>query len=705
MALAGAAMQALSPLLQKSGSVHRTSTLSKEQKVINRQLFDLIQGVTRTNRGGIASMNPILNKLKDAPQRRIAGLTDRQKGVLQQADKLGSNLGNARRPGEGTEVHFAALGAVAGPGETVVVGEDGPERLHVGNNGTVVIEPNPKSVQNPRAAQAKSEAVKQQMGADVGMAAGGTVTPHYKIGSNWYDNDTLSQYSSGVKPDDEVISAFNSYLDDQYNDYMESYKPNYVRNRAGTKNTNPNQWNWYQKWKNKGGSDKMQFVEKNGMWGLPGYGNARAYMDKYDEWLDTLDSSESNPYLDNTIGSYDDDKASAFESWYNDSDLNKYYDSNKTMGYDTATGKLGFDNPFQYTDGSMDAVFNEFENYYADQQQKSSDNDSLRSSIMERLGSDYSDFNDYLKNYNSGVLKNQGVSWDATTGDWKLAAGDDILAGMDTAVNDYLTDKQAQEDYLSGLGSTEITADDLTRDSAGNWIVDPSKYSQGDDGSWSQVETPVDTSVGSDSYIEQISQALSDYTNSFDSDAANEDFNNSIYDPTIEKFNNETVADIYQQFGDDDLFGSQATKTVGAARSGLEDELASSRSDYVTQMKEAHANRGLTAAQSMMSLASLPEQLRSQKASTDYTQALTEQVFKNAQWTDAMMNADLDMQEANTLAILWQLYGMDQVQNQSELDTAMTNWFQNNTSGLDMASLLSLMNGYLGESQVAAVTA
>ena len=391
-------------------------------------------------------------------------------------------------------------------------------------------------------------------------------------------------------------------------------------------------------------------------------------------------------------------------SWYNDSDLNKYYDSNKTLGYDTATGNLGFDNPFQYTDGSMDAVFNEFENYYANQQQSSADNEALRTSIMERLGSDYSGFNDYLDSYNSGVLKNQGVSWDATTGDWKLAAGDDILAGMDTAVNDYLSDTQAQNDYLSGLGTTEITADDLTRDSSGNWIVDPNKYSQGEDGTWSQVETPVDTSVGSDHYLETIAQALNEYTDTFDSDAANEAFDSSIYDPTIEKFNNETVADIYQQFGDDDLFGSQATKTVGAARSNLEDELTSSRSDYITQMKETHANRGLTATQSMMSLASLPETLRSQKASTDYTQALTSQVFKNAQWTDAMMNADLDMQEANTLAILWQLYGMEQVQNQSELDTAMTNWFQNNTNGLDMASLLSLMNGYLGESQVAAVT-
>ena len=310
MALAGAAMQAASPLLQKSGSVHRTSTLSREQKVINRQLFDFIQGVTRNNRGGIASMDPIMNKLKDAPNRRIAEMTDKQKGILSKADQLGAGIGSKQRPGEGRGVYFAALGAVAGPGDTVVVGEDGPEKLHVGNDGRVVIEPNPKSLQNPRAAQAKSEAVRKQMEADIGMAAGGTVTPHYQIGENWYDKDTLSQYSSGVKPDDEVMSTFNSYLDDQYNDYMETYKPNYVNTRFGKKNTNKNQWAWYEKWNNKGGSDKMQFVDKNGMWGLPGYGNAKLYMDKYDEWLDTLEASDSNPYLDNTLGAYDSDKAS-----------------------------------------------------------------------------------------------------------------------------------------------------------------------------------------------------------------------------------------------------------------------------------------------------------------------------------------------------------------------------------------------------------
>ena len=697
MALAGAAMQAAAPLLQKSATVHRTSTLSKEQKVINRQLFDFIQGVTRNSRGQIESMDPIMNKLKNAPERKIAGLTEKQKGLLSKAEQLGGRVGSVQRPGEGTGIHFAALGAVTGPGDTIVVGEDGPEKLHVAADGTVVVEPNPNSLKDPESAQAKSEVVKKQMGADVGMAAGGTITPHYKIGDNWYDSDTLSQYTSGVKPDDDVMDAFNNYLDDSYNSYS-------LLDKKTQKESGQN-WNWYQNWKNKGGSDKMLYQEKNSRWALPGYGNAKNYMDEYGKWLDTLETSETNPYLDNTIGQYDSDKSAAFEKWYNDSDLNKYYDSNKTLGYDTSTGKLGFENPFQYTDGSMDAVFSEFDNYYNNQQQKTSDNDSLRASIMERLGSDYSGFNDYLDSYNSGVLKNQGMSWDATTGDWKLAAGDDILAGMDTAVNDYLSDQQSQQDYLSGLGTTEITADDLTRDSSGNWIVDPNKYAQGEDGIWSQVETPVDTSVGSDHYLETISQALSEYTDSFDSDAANEGFDKSIYDPTIEKFNNETVADIYQQFGDDDLFGSQATKTVGAARSELENELASSRSDYITQMKETHANRGLTAAQSMMSLASLPETLRSQKASTDYTQALTDQVFNNAKWTDAMMNADLDMQEANTLAILWQLYGMEQVQDQASLDAAMTNWFQSNTGGLDMASLLGLMNGYMGETQVAAVTA
>ena len=703
MALAGAAASAASQYGSGKGKYDRVSTMSSEQKAINKQLFDFLQGVTRKSSGKVTDMEPLIDKLKDIPYRKIAGLTDRQKQVLARADQIRDRQNSYLRPGEDPRVHFAALGAVAGPGDTIVVGEDGPEMLHVQPDGSVVIEPNPKSIENPQDAQAKSDAVKAKLGADKGMAAGGTITGQSKyanIGDSWYDLDELKGFSTGNKPGDDVLGEYNSYLKSGYDNYMSTFdKKNASWNTNGSMLQNPNEWNWYEQFNKIGGTDKLVYKPAQGRW----IGSERrTYVDKFGEWLDTLETGTSNPYLDNTVGSYDDDKASEFNQWVKDQ---KYNDaSSLQLSRNVDTDKYSLENPFQYGNGSLDEMFGRFDEYYTTKQQTDQANTGMRNEILAKLGSDYSGFNDYLGEYNSGVLANQGVAWNPESGDWELAAGDDILGGLNVAADDYLTDIQNRDGLLAGLGNSSITADDLTRDSSGNWIVDPSKYAMGDTGQWSAVEAAPATGVGSDNYLQTISDALGGYLEGFDTEQVNNDFDSSIYDPTMEKFNSETVAAIDQQFGADDQFGSQRQKTIGSARGDLEDQLAASRSDYVSQMRQVHEAQGLNAAQSMMSLATLPEQIRGLEADNEYKSALTDQVFKNAEWTDALMNSSLDMQEANTLAILWQLYGMEQQQDQSQLDTDMANWLQGNTGGLDFAGLLSLFGGYMSESQVAAVT-
>ena len=653
-------------LLQKKAEIKKVSTLSKNQKTLNRNLFDFLAGIQRDERGRVISQNSLLDKVKDMPTRKLAGFSDRQKGVLNKADTLAQKLGNIQRPGAGANVHFAALGAVAKPGDTVVVGEDGPEKLHVGNDGTVIVEPNPKSVQNPQQAKARSAAYAATMGADMGMASGGLVDPlgkvddHYKFGDSWYKSSDMNSYTTGSRPDDTVLSEYNKYLADSYYTYNSMDKD---AQKASGQN-----WNWYEKFNNKGGPDSLFWKDNgnNGYWAVPGSRNlATEYFDQYGDWLKSQETYTSNPYVTDSIGSFDSDKASAFETWYNDSDLNKWYDPNQSLVWRGSS--LDFENPFNVNTANTDAALEAFDKYYGDQQSSKTANDNLRSSIMDRLGEDnYSGFNDYLNSYNSGVLKNKGVSWNPETGSWKLAAGDDILAGMDTAANDYMADLTAKNDFLENLDNSSITADDLTRDSGGGWIVDPSKYSQNDDGIWSKVEQTEDTSVGSENYLNTIADALNGYSQQFNSDAANEAFDAAIYDPAVEQFNDETVSAINQQFGDNDLFGSQINKTTSVARSDLEDDLASQRASYVSNMQQLHENRAYNATQSMMSLAQLPEQLRAQQASTEYTKALTDSVFANSKWTDALNEAQLTNEELNggggggggggsgdTLAVIW----------------------------------------------------
>jgi len=116
-------------------------------------------------------------------------------------------------------------------------------------------------------------------------------------------------------------------------------------------------------------------------------------------------------------------------------------------------------------------------------------------------------------------------------------------------------------------------------------------------------------------------------------------------------------------------------------------------------------NRGLSAANSMMSLYSLPSEVMATKASTDQINAATANIFNNMAWTDSLNDASLTNQSLTSLALLWSLFEPEQQYNQETLNAAMMNYI-NADGGINWQGILSLMMGtpYNDQTQTAVVS-
>jgi len=695
----------------KKSSTKTMSTFSKNQKNMDRVIYDLLMGVTRDAKGREVSRDPwVLKALqKKPPQVRGAPFTQNQQNVMAQAAGMVNKVGNPTRPDPAylqnlrmgvlpsqmnpnalqkaitPKTWYAAAGAVAKPGDQIVVGEDGPEKLHVLEDGTVVVEPNPQSVSSPGAmaqAMEKSQQAQKQFGANRGMVAGGALDPRRKYKDYYVDyNAPISGGSYWTTKDSTGATVPNAWSASAKKDY-ENWLAEQAKNADWLKANS-----WYSDWMDPksawaGDISKVPYITGQVTGKPKGTGGTihTGYATNLQNWWNTLPVVTGNTDVANLMKDLDVNQYNDFNAWYQDPTKNKYY--NRPAGQVVMrNGMIDFDDPYAMNAADVRNMLADYQKYYTSEggpgyvapEPAKAD----WSGLMQQIGStegDYSAFNNFLKTYRGGTLSGKGMAWDPTTNQWNLQADASLMPGMTQAVQDYLAQKAAGTSTGTGTGTTTTT-------------------------------TQPETTVGTNDQLNQILSALSSYTNQFDPTQANANFDAAVYNPSVKAFNENTMPGIRESFAGADFFGSGREQSEVKARTDLESALAGYRGDYLQSAEEAHKNRGLSAANSMMSLYSLPSEVMATKASTDQINAATANIFNNMAWTDSLNDASLTNQSLTSLALLWSLFEPEQQYNQETLNAAMMNYI-NADGGINWQGILSLMMGtpYNDQTQTAVVS-
>ncbi len=271
-----------------------------------------------------------------------------------------------------------------------------------------------------------------------------------------------------------------------------------------------------------------------------------------------------------------------------------------------------------------------------------------------------------------------------------------IDTGAGTA-GDVLT-PQAAPGAETRTPHTGFTVDDLIQDASGNWVPDPARYEQGDDGQWYPVEAP--------SAPEDIPTDLSPIImgiagQQFDPADYEKEFEAGVYDPTMSRFERETRPAIRETFAGGNLFGSGRERSEMNARMQLEEALAGEQARYVAGARGTHEQRQQRAIDQAMQLASLPTEIANAQASTDSIRASISNMFADQGLQEALVDANITNLQLSALTMLWELYAPEQQQAQNELEAEFLNMLNSGPGGLNLMDLLNLLQSKLASTDVA----
>ncbi len=694
----------------KTKKPKRYSTFSRNQKGIDRSLYDLLMGIRRDEKGKELSRNPWLEQMmeKRPPIQRVAQFTDNQQGVLDMAGGMANKIGSRQGPDmdylkslgrpQPSKLNYAAVGGQFNAGDTVVVGEDGPEIVQALPGGGFEVIPNPETMSSPSdmaQGMAKGKAVQEKVGLP-GAVLGGKIGSKRNYQGNWIDD---SVYGFGNDWTDADAAGYGQGLRAEYDDYLKQGYQDWQKTGDRKQfldfdpksyQENKDKWNWYEDFSGTSDFGKRQELsgditkaKYNTYGGGPKAGQLKndrlggvqtGYYSGLNDYLDAnYAATNTNEALNTAMAGIGVDQYSDFRNWYEGAG-NPYRDAENSVV--VRDNRVSMENPFINDMTSFQGALDAYGDYrtseggpdYVPPEVDTTGANDWAGTLSQIDPEQYGAFNQSLTNFQGGVMEGMGVNWDPTTGEYAFGAEDNYFPGMNQAVDSFLAGQST-----GGDGTTDP-----------NVTIDPNG-------------NPV---VGSSDQLNNIQNSLLQYTDTFDPTNANANFDASIYDPAVQSFNENVVTGINQNFAGSNFFGSGREKAIQSSRDKMEDSLTATRGTYMQQAEEAHKARGLAASNAMQNLYKLPEQTLTAQANIEHIDALTNSVFHDMEWANALNGANLDNQSLTSLALLWQIFSPEQAMDQAELNAAMTNAF-NADGGFDFASVLPIIMGYQDQSQIA----
>ena len=740
-----------SGLLGKSNDPKKVSTFSRRQKEIDQSLFDLLMGVTRDSKGREIGRDPWIERLleKRQPQQKVAPLTANQQQAQQLAGALVPRVANVARPDSqllaglqqgvlpqqqqrrSSNVHFAAAGGVFGKGDSFVVGEAGPEKIDVLDDGTVVVTPNPKTFSSrKKLTEALQKSVRAQQEFQLpGLVAGGTISPKRKFGDTYRDVDLPgagvgADYFEASPGRRQLRSAFEKQLQEEFDAFS--------ARDAKDQRQDPNA-RFFRDFYGLNNFAKNKKFTPGDIFSVP-YANARNkpfggrlgklrqdYFSRLGDFIKgNTDVVHDNEALNELLGQNNIglDRFDDFQTFLTGS---KFNDPNNDLV--VRGGQVSFTDPFSVDLGNLQAALNEF-NLQADNQnsQQTADQQTTDrfNELLQQVGADnYSAFNQFLDDdFQGGVLKGSGIAFDPTVGDFRFQGPASFLPGIEAAVSAFGPRQEAINNALATLNSAATTTTDpnqtpstgpitfstgdLVQDDNGNFVPDPNQF-EFLNGQYVRRNAEPSTTVGTDQQLNQILDALTTFTQPFDADTANQRFDTAVAEPALQRFETDTVGAIDAATPAPDFFGSGRNKRIDAAREELNRGLTAQRSQFIQSTEQAYRNRSLSALNAQQQLFRLPDEQRNRQADREYVNALTANVFNNMAWTNALNDSRINNEQLNSLALLWQLFQPQQQLDQNLLNAAMTNAF-NADGGFDLMNILPLVMGFQEQQQTAFIS-
>lgn len=695
--LGGSAISSGSSLLggllnRPSTGTKLISTFSKDQKQLNKLIMDWLLGRSYNSAGKEVGRNPLLQRsiAKGIPQRVLAPMTKNQTAGLDFAKQLMGKLQNPKRPDYDylsglargvlpTSPRAAALGAVLVEGESAAVGEDGVELVkNIGGN--LVVIPNPDSVRTKKdrtRARRKSKAAMKKHGADFGFQAG------------TFDTRKRFEYDGRV----HYLPTTPGYLGDRLGDTSQSYRADLQSGFKTYAQENFGNQPWYQNFQSQYGGDignVWKPLWDTGRLGkIPGGGGpasrrgiATEYTKAYDEFYGGLESVNTNPDVDRILGGLPEGTGEGFADYLKGPEGVKF--GELAGNYALQGGQYGFTDPYSVDVGNLERAQSD---YLTSQGYELGDDGWAKvpapgepdpfdwsGALGDLEPEDMDGLTEFLQTYEGGVFKGDGFRFNPETGEQEFNADPEHVEGIKKAAADYQVKK----------------ADDAAKALEDDLVDLP------DDG-----DLPVDD----DTIMDHLYGAISQYTTSFDSEAATTAFDESVLQPAMDAFNREQVPAINQAFAGGALFTGARESAVQAAMQDMNRTLASERSTFMYNAEQDHKNRGLAAIGVGMDLALLPAVKAGQMADNDYKLAATAALWAGTEMQTALVDMQITNESLYGLMALWQIFGDEYKHNQLDWDNEMTNILNGSVDGvLPWDQILAVMLGITNRSELALVT-
>lgn len=345
--------------------------LSPRQKQVDQSLYDFLMGVQRDAAGKVTGMDPWLPKLLEKRagiKQQVAPFTAGQQAVMDQAKGLLSSLGrhqpdphylaNLKQgilPKDMKNVHFAATGTMVGPGEDVLVGEDGIELVRALPGGGVAVIPNPDTMRDSKSiaqGMRKSKAAEKKYGIkgaavpkylfdyDDPLNTGGKKKAYFDVGPTNYRGNYFD-------PDQAYTQAFQTGFSDWFDQAI-------AEDRDG-KQTG---FGWYDTFQNKYGGD-IANVEYANPKGKPRVGvqgkiheNYAKYLDRYKQ---TLPLVHENVDVTTALEMMPQETVEGFGDFLLQNP--KY---NLGANYELSEGVYGFDDPYAVDTGNLNKAIADY---------------------------------------------------------------------------------------------------------------------------------------------------------------------------------------------------------------------------------------------------------------------------------------------------------------------------------------------------------
>ena len=658
------------------------STFSRNQKGMDRLLFDWLMGITRDGKGKEISRAPLLSKiqqkLKNRPATPVAGLTDQQQQTIAGA---GQTLGRAMNL-RGVDQNFQQdlknrfLPAMAGggripPGGSAVVGENQlPEIVHALPGGGVEVIPNPETFKSPESiahAMASKQAAEQATGVpgkvtgtifddpigtrfqldtdtgshflrpgdiptfDIRTGLGFQTGSSFSDGNEFLSNDAFRPFQQGFEQSDE----FNKFVNSQRDNPFGAFK-GLNTNRTGQARRYFDAFGRYVRGLPVATGAPQAITDAMG--NIGGFGQPDFSLDAFNNFLTGGTNS--------TVGGPFGGGAEAF-----------------TLGLDPVTGQVRIKDPFASADV----------------------------------------FQNIINEYNA-TLPVQGTT--ALGGGPQVPGAEDPLdggavVGTTDAGGQTTTQEVPADDPSLGTQTTVGTGDGTngTVDPLGDGDgADPNDPNTNDTAGLPDQSDPA--IPGTEANILWLQEQLATFLNPFDSTAAEAAFTSSVEDPAFETFDEKTRPRIRQAFaGNENFFGGGRTQTEVDALEDLTDKLEESRTEFLFNAEEAHKNRGIAAARLQMDLTELPGKLDTTEASINRINALTASTWSTIDINSALADAQITNTQANIYSTLMGIFNMEQNQQQREFEAEFLDLLE--VDGFSIGGLMDLLFKYQDQGQIA----